>query len=186
MEEELSKSGSFHQLVKYTDREARPGEKSTTTVSISTKEFEEKRGRGEFIFTLEYAGKSYGWLESEALEKSEQGLILTLGISLEALSDALEQLPDFTPLLLKISEGNFPLLEKRIKARENYKSLPAAKKPAVEEKIAQRLELARATLAQIEDYSQQVKEAGGLVFEIENDQTLYQQVIPALEKVFGL
>ncbi len=186
MEEELSKTGAFAQLVKYTDREARPGEKSSSTVSVTPEAFEQMRGNDQFLFTLEYAGKNYGWLRQEAQEKSADGKILTLGISLEALKDATEQLPDFIPVLLKISAENLPLLEKRIKVRENFQKLPASKKAEVEVKIAQRLAMARETLDQINLYSQIATEAGGLVFEIKDDTTLYQQVIPAVEKMFGV
>jgi guanylate kinase len=185
LEEELSKSGAFAQLVKYTDREARPGEKSSSTVSVTPEAFEQMRGNDQFLFTLEYAGKNYGWLRQEAQEKSADGKILTLGISLEALKDATEQLPDFIPVLLKISAENLPLLEKRIKVRENFQKLPASKKAEVEVKIAQRLAMARETLDQINLYSQIATEAGGLVFEIKDDTTLYQQVIPAIERLFG-
>lgn len=162
LEEELEKRGVSFQLPKYFDREAREGERKDKNISLSREEW--KRKEGEFFFKLAYNGYNYGWREAD---KREGGV--SIAITLKDLEAFLEENGDFVPVLLWMREENFGVLEDRMRKRGEG-----------EEKITQRIRLAKEEFKEMEKYFKQVKNKAGMIFEIKDDKTIFEEVIPKI------
>lgn len=164
LEEELQKRGLSFAIPKYTDRPLRPGEDPKKLISISATDFE--GNRESFFFTLKYGGFNYGWHKKD-LEKAP----VSLAITQESLEEFLQKNADFLPVLLVVNEDNFEMLKTRMKTRGDN-----------EEKIKKRLEMAREENKVRVKYEEVVKKYVGLVFEIKDDSTIFESVIPELAK----
>lgn len=163
LEEELEKKNISFQLPKYFDRENRPGERKDKNISVDKNEWKETEK--EFFFKLEYNGGNYGWKKRD-IRKNKP---VSLAITLKDLKPFLKENKNFVPILLWMSKENFYILEKRmIKRGEN------------QEKIRERLKLASEELIKMEEYKKLVKIYGGKVFEIKNDKTIFEEVIPEI------
>ena len=165
LEEELEKRGVSFQLPKYFDREARASERRDKNIPLSREEW--KKSDKEFFFKLSYNGYNYGWKESD---KREGGV--SIAITLKDLEEFLKENNDFVPVLLWMREENFKVLERRMRERGES-----------EEKIAQRMELTKRELEEIEKYKNIVKSYEGLIFEIKDDRTIFKEVIPEIESL---
>jgi len=164
LEEELEKRGMSFQLPKYTDRERRPGENPQKLISLTKEEF--KKNRRNFFFTLEYGGFNYGWKRKD-LKKEP----VSLAITQDSLEDFMKKNSNFLPIWLKIEENNLKLLKKRMEKRGDNK-----------EKIEQRLKMSREEIKRNNKYEAIIKKYQGIIFEIKNDKTIFEEVIPVLAK----
>lgn len=162
LEEELEKRNISTGLPKYFDRENRAGERKDKNISMSLNEW--KSMEKEFFYTLEYNGHNYGWKESDKKEGR-----VTLAITLKDLSGFMKKNRDFLPVVLWIKEENIGLLEKRMRKRGES-----------EEKIKERMGLAKKELREMEKYLKVVKKFDGLIFEIKDDQTIFEEIIPKI------
>lgn len=164
LEKELFKLGLATPIPKYTDRPLRSGEDPKKLISVSGEDFQKQQNN--FFFTLKYGGFNYGWHKKD-LSKNP----VSLAITQEGLEGFLEENSEFLPVLLVVAENNFLMLEKRMRARGES-----------EEKIRERMELAREENKSREKYESVVKKYQGLVFEIKDDATIFEEVIPELAK----
>jgi guanylate kinase len=176
LEEELEKTGRFFQLPKYTDRPLRPGEDPLKLVSLSSEDFYNLKETRAFFFTLEYHGHCYGWKSSDL----RINISNTLAVTLDSLKPFLSQNPNFIPVLLSVDGRHFSLLADRLKLRENYSLLSAQDQAVADQKVQERLVLARRELQQIDQHISLAKLHRGLVFNIQNDQTIFSEVIPKI------
>jgi len=164
LEDELEKRNLYFQIPKYTNREARSGDNPLKLKCLGFDEFEENRTN--FFFTLKYNNFDYGW-KKEDLKKR----FVVLDMTLESLGFFLKKNPSFLPVLLEVSENNLEMLKTRMKNRGES-----------EEKITKRLELSRKELKNMENYRKIVKKYDGLIFEIKDDKTIFEEIIPELAK----
>ncbi len=165
LEEELERQGLSFQIPKYTDRERRPGEDSQKLISLSREKFE--KNRTNFFFTLQYGDFNYGWSKKD-LKKTP----LTLAITQESLEEFMQNNPNFLPIWLTIDKNNLEILEKRMKDRGEC-----------EEKIKQRLEMTRQEIKNKNKYETVIKKYQGMIFEIKDNSTIFEEVIPQLAKM---
>jgi guanylate kinase len=176
LETELEKTGHFFQLPKYTDRLLRPGEDPLKLVSLSFFDFDYLQKQSAFFFTLEYHGHQYGWKTNDL----KFNLSNTLAITLDSLKTFLSKNPGFIPILLTVDTARFSLLTDRLKSREHYSSLSVRDQAIIDQKIQERLVLAHQELQQIDQYISLVKSHHGLAINIQNDQTIFSEVIPKI------
>lgn len=80
---------------------------------------------------------------------------------------------NFLPVLLVVTPENFDLLAKRMRERGDS-----------EEKIAQRLKLANDEYKQMNQYQKITKDHSGLIFEVKDNLTVPNLVIPQILKLF--
>ena len=158
--------GISFQLPKYTNRSPRSAENTNKTVCISSIEFEKLFSPKSFFFTLDYGSYRYGWKKTDLLLHPQ--LPATLAITLESLDSFLSQNPTFIPILLTVDNSDLFLLEKRLHLREKSES-----------EITRRLNLARNELNIISKYIKLTKKKNGKVFYIKDNQTVFDEVIPA-------
>jgi guanylate kinase len=184
LELELSKNDNFAFLTKYTDRPPRPTEDPKIVTAISEEELANLKNNDKLIFDLHYAGHNYGWLKSDAEKYSNK--IITMNITLESVSDAIARIPNFPVLLLKIDISNFSLLENRLKKRENYEQLDQDQKHKIDKIIKERIDLAHQSYKEINKYADLIRSHNGLVYDIIDDNTLFDIVIPGIYKYFGI
>jgi len=170
LEEELAKTGLFYPLPKVVDRPLRPGDNPQKIISISARDFSQRKKQGEFFFTLTYLGHHYGWLKTDLTFNHQPK---TLAITLESLASFLEQNSDFLPVLLEIKPNHFKLLEKRMKKR--------GEPP---EKIVERLALAQKEYLKMTFYRKIVQHFQGLIFEITSDRNIPEEIIPQILATF--
>lgn len=164
LEEELERQSLSFQIPKYTDRKRRPGENPQKLICLSREEFE--KNRDSFFFTLKYGEFNYGWSKKD-LEKTPQ----TLAITQESLEEFMQKNPNFLPIWLTINENNLGILEKRMRERGDS-----------EEKIKERLEMAKQEIKNKNKYEAIIKKYQGIIFEIKDDSTIFEEVIPELAK----
>ncbi|MBU1117624.1 hypothetical protein KKD37_01540 [Patescibacteria group bacterium] len=162
LEEQLEKQKLTFQIPKYTDRPARPGENSTKLVCLSSEEFQ--TNRTNFFFTLKYGEYNYGW-KKEDLKKEPVSLAITQG----SLEEFLELNSNFLPILLEVNENNLEMLRQRM-----------IKRGESEDKVFKRLELSKKELKNARKYQKILKKYNGLIFQIKNDHTIFEEVIPTL------
>lgn len=162
--DELEKRKIYFQIPKYTDREVRSGDNPLKLKCLELDEFE--RNRINFFFTLNYNGFNYGW-KKEDLENK----LVVMDMTLESLENFLKINSNFLPILLEVKENNLEMLRQRM-----------IKRGESEEKIIKRLELSKEELKNMEKYRKITKKYQGLIFEIKNDQTIFEEVIPKLAK----
>jgi len=181
LEEVLQEKYNFYPLIKYTDRDPRPGEVNTNAIQFIGKDgFNKAIKSNEFIFTLSYVGNRYGWKRKDIEAHANQHL--TLAVTLESMKKIFDSLPNYVPILLYIKKDNFGLIEQRMKMRENYDSLDNESKTKVDEKIKQRLLLADQETKNIQEYIKIIEDHNGKVFTIKDDNTLFGEVIPFILK----
>jgi len=164
LEEEMERQGLSFQIPKYTDRERRPGENPKKLVCLSKEEFE--KNRDSFFFTLKYGEFNYGWSKKD-LRKTP----LSLAITQESLEEFMEKNPDFLPIWLIVNKNNLKLLEKRMRDRGDS-----------EEKIKQRLEMTRQEIIDKKKYEKIIEKYQGMIFEIKDNLTIFEEVIPELAR----
>ena len=164
LEEELERRGLSFQIPKYTDRERRPIENPQKLISLSREEFE--KNQDNFFFTLQYGEFNYGWSKKD-LEKTP----LSLAITQESLEQFMQKNPNFLPIWLTVDENNLGILEKRMKNRGDS-----------EEKIKQRLKMARQEIKNKNKYEAVIKKYQGMIFEIKDNSTIFEEVIPELAR----
>ncbi len=164
LEEELEKRKLYFQIPKYSDREARSGDNPLKLKYLSSGEFE--ANRVNFFFTLSYNSFNYGW-KKEDLKKGP----VVMDMTLESLENFMINNPEFLPVVLEVSENNLEMLETRMRKRGES-----------EEKIKKRIELSKEEIAKMEKYRKIVQKYKGLIFQIKNNQTIFEEVIPVLAK----
>jgi guanylate kinase len=181
LEEVLADKYDFYPLVKYMDREPRPGELDNPRVGfISTKEFLKLKDSGGFAFTLEYSGNNYGWKKSDIQSHFDQNK--TIAITLDSLGDVFENLKGWIPVMLHIDKDSIDLIEERIKVRSDYKNLDKAQKEEVRKKIDKRVKMAKDELTKFGSYRDIIRKHNGKIFTIKDDKTLFDEVIPYILK----
>ncbi len=86
---------------------------------LSRKEFEERRGRNEFLECVEVygAGYWYGTLEQPVRQQLADGQMIILEIDVQGALLVLERFPDATSIF--IHPGSLSELEKRLRGRES-------------------------------------------------------------------
>jgi len=164
LEEELEKKKITFQIPKYTDRPRRLGDDLKKLICLSSVEFEENRKN--FFFTLKYNGHNYGWKRDDLKKEA-----VTLAITQESLENFLKNNPNFLPILLEVKIDNLEMLRQRM-----------IKRGESQDKITKRLDLAKEELINIDKYRNIVKKYQGLIFEIKNDKTIFEEVIPKLAR----
>lgn len=173
LEEQLEKTERFYQLPKYTTRPIRKSENPDKLVHLETSEFLSLKNHGQFFFTLNYAGYSYGWQKQDLLLHPQKSK--TLAITLDSLKPFLAQNPNFIPVLLTINPNNFTLLKSRIIQREGDPNIAAS-----------RLKLAADETSSIHKYTSAVKDYKGHIFTIKDNGTIPSLIIPKLISLFRL
>lgn len=122
--------------VSATTRPPRAGERDRVDYYfMSEEEFERRVAAGEFVEHVRYAGASYGTLRSELEASLKKGRPVVLEIEVQGARQIRSTLPDAT--LIFIAPPSFEVLEERLRKRGTDS----------EEKIAQRLAVAREELA---------------------------------------
>lgn len=162
LEEELERQGLSFQIPKYTDRDRRPGENPQKLICLSREEFE--KNRDSFFFTLKYGEFNYGWSKKD-LGKTP----LTLAITQESLEEFMQKNPNFLPIWLTVDENNLGILEKRMKDRGDN-----------EKKIKERLKMTKQEIKNKNKYETVIKKYQGMIFEVKNNSTIFEEVIPQL------
>lgn len=165
LEEELQKTGKFYPLPKYTDRSLRPGEDPSKIISLTNLIFQKLTSQNKFFFTLSYSGHNYGWAK-EDLNKFKNKFA-TLAVTLDSLFDFFKTDQSFLPILLDISIKDLSLLKKRLSLRGDNP-----------DQIKARLSLARNEINNIQKYKTLVRKHHGLIFNITDNQTIFNEVIP--------
>ncbi|GIX04252.1 MAG: guanylate kinase [Planctomycetaceae bacterium] len=128
-----------------TTRAPRSGEQHGREYYFMTpEEFAQRRARHEFVETAEYAGAWYGTLWSEVERAHQQGAWLLLEIEVQGAKRVMELYPDAISIFLL--PPSFEELEHRLRAR----------KTESDTKLQQRLQTARAELAQAAVYRYRV------------------------------
>lgn len=180
LENELAQNHSFYQLTKYTDRPYRPGEsKATGLVAVSPDKYTSMQD--SFFFTLEYKQHRYGWLRKELVEAVETKNIV-VAVTIESLLRLLQQDPEFIAIILTIKLERLELLKKRMLDRLGYVAVDdTVKRAAIEQDVAVRLEMASKEISELE--ANKHKYPGVEFFYIEDDDTLYSQVIPYIQQL---
>lgn len=163
LEESLEKQSISWQLPKYFDRENRPGERKDKNIFLSPSEWIGQKD--EFFFTLNYAGYNYGWKRSDFPKDKP----VSLAITLDSLKRFVIDNHDFIPILLWVNKNNLDLLKNRMKARGD-----------TDEKIKQRLILANKEIDKEDYYKKIVEENSGIVVVINNDRTVFDELIPKI------
>ena len=164
LEGELERRRMYSPVPIYSDRELRDGEDHNTIICISSKEF--KKNIKNFCFLMEYADHNYAWKESD-LKKKEA----VIDISFKDLERFLEKYPEYLPLMMDVDLDKLSFLRERMKKRGD--SL---------EDIEKRIKLTKIELKNIDKYRKVVRKYKGLVFQIKNDQTIFEEVLPELAK----
>ncbi|MEI7578924.1 MAG: hypothetical protein WCJ58_02665 [bacterium] len=184
LEKELELNHGFHRMITYTDRERRAEEKNDPArVCLSKDEYQQMKS--DFIFELQYTGNNYGWRKDEFL-KFEKLTNVIFVVTLEAMTRIVKDIPGIIPILLHIKPENFSLIEARMKKRMGYAELVTRNSEfeirEIEKKVKERLELATKEVNEIRKYMDVVKQYNGQIFEIKDDKSLYQEVIPMILK----
>jgi guanylate kinase len=184
LETQLSKYSYFYRLPKYTDRMARPSEKKSSTVSISSEEYASKLSNNEFLHTVKFMNHSYGWLKKDAEKHSSK--ILTLSLTPSALEGALESLPGFIPVFLAASTSEFDLIRERMRKRESWQDMGESERKMLDVKISAYLELSREDIGSRFGYEMITDNYAGKTFDMTSDNTVHDEVIPWVLKKFGV
>ena len=185
VEIELETNYKFYQLIKYMDRSPRQAELHDPKYRFLSKgEYTGFDNDDKFAFTLEYMGNRYGWTKEDVKSHSDSNL--TIGVTLESLRRIFDSLPDFIPIYLHVEKINIDLLKQRLVRREDYSDLDDIMKKVIDQKIQKRVDLALFEAGKYEEYKKIVEDHGGRVFNIQNDNTVFDEVIPYILKVSGL
>lgn len=136
----LARDKQLRFSVSYTTRRARGNEKpGESYVYISRDEFEERRGRGEFLEEAEVFGNYYG-THSSVLERAQQeGKDLVLDIDVQGARQLKQSIPEAVSIFILAPSRD--ILEQRLRARSED----------AEEVIQRRL---RAAAEEIRNYRQ--------------------------------
>ncbi len=176
----LHEKYNFEQLPKYTNRPQRPDEiegkgiyfiKDGSETTIAT--------NPEYFFHLEYMGFNYGWKKKD-LEK-QQNRDLTIAITLESMPRLLKLNLGFIPILLYIRPENTNLLMQRLKNQLRYTDLVGQDKVTADFTISKRIKAAINETNRNQYYIRLVNKIG-MSFEIKDDQTIIDEVIPYIKK----
>lgn len=176
LELELQRKHGFYPWPKYTDRaELRKEEEGATNiVPVSKEAFQAMLP--DFIFTLKYLNKNYGWRRQDyALNRDKN---ITLAITLENLANFMVKVPGFMPIMLHVELSNFGLIENRVRRRDGFENMTPEQQKYVNEKIQERIISARYDLERYAFYQNIVNKYGGKIFVIKDDNTIYNEVIP--------
>ncbi len=183
LEECLAQKLSFFQLPKTTDRKRRYSEKDSQGIKFkTTKEILDNIDR--YFFRLEYLGQIYVW-EKEDLQKHEN---CVMAVTLESMESLLKLNLGFIPILLYIDPNNLKLLEDRMKTRYRYSELKGQDLKDANKMLKDRMALAKIESLQIKKYIDIISKYStlGRAFEIKDDATLFDEVIPYIENLINL
>lgn len=182
LENILAEKYDFKQLPKTTDRKQRPHEKEGQGIFFKSRaEITEQIVK--YFFTLEYAGHIYAWADSDLKDNKN----CTVAITMESMKSLLDKGFGFIPILLYIDKNNLGFLEQRIKKQLNFQSLHGLAKIEAEAKITERLELAKNELLDINRYISIVENTEyGKAFQIQDDTTIFQEVLPYIESLMQI
>lgn len=179
LETMLHEKYDFIQIPKYTNRPQRPDEiegkgiyfiKDGTEASISKSP--------DYFFHLEYMGFNYGWKKFDLEKHSQQNI--TIAITLESLPRLLKLELGFVPIFLYIRPENNNLLMQRLKRQLKFNELSGHQKAEAEATISRRIKAAINESNRNQDYISLVNKTG-MSFEIKNDNTILEEVIPYIK-----
>lgn len=158
---ELMKQG-FKAATRVSTREKRPDDISTDMRHVSHEEYQEMERNGEFLVSEEFGGNKYGFLKSEILNNSEENLLIVTWPDIVHLF--IERAPGIIPIFLNAPDNQF--LIDRMKSRQD-----------TDEVIAKRMNLADQGVNYLNS-RKDMFEKYGKIFNIQDNSTLYDQVIP--------
>jgi guanylate kinase len=180
LEEKLNSDYNFCTPPKYTTRDLRPTElNQTRTVHIDLDEFNSYQG---FFWTLDYAGNRYGWKKSDLPKESK--IHSAISITIDSALEIIEKKIDAQIIFLHIAQDNLSLLRSRLEKRENFHNLNKNEQKIIELKINERLIKAEEEIIQVTKHFDKIKQYGGEVFEVKDDNTIPHEVIPWIVKNF--
>ncbi len=137
----LARRPDLYFSVSFTTRPPRQGEQDGVNYHFVTREeFQARISRGEFLEYAEYVGNYYGTSMQVIREKLEQGIDVILEIEIQGAAKVREKMPEAVSLFLV--PPSFEELSRRLRSRGTDS----------EEKIQQRLEVARREVREIEQY----------------------------------
>ena len=137
----LARRPDLYFSVSFTTRPPRQGEQDGVNYHFVTREeFQARIDRGEFLEYAEYVGNYYGTSMQVIREKLEQGIDVILEIEIQGAAKVREKMPEAVSLFLV--PPSFEELSRRLRSRGTDS----------EEKIQQRLEVARREVREIEQY----------------------------------
>jgi guanylate kinase len=176
LESVLSKEYGYTSVTKYSNRPMRPNEKGL--ISLSDKDFDAMQN--EFLSVIHQGGYKYGYKKAE-IENHDKKTIATPMKDIEAHIKA-TQTP-LIPIILGIKVKSLDLLRDRMKQRENFDSLPQDQQQFIYNKIEERMKLAQEDIGFMKHYEDMAFKYDGKVFYIEDDNTLFDEVIPYIAKM---
>lgn len=178
LEECLAKNLRFYELPKTTDRKQRPTEKDSKAIKFKSRS-EIESNLDLYFFKLKYLGYIYVWEKSD-LQKHEN---LVMAVTLESMEKLLKMDLGFIPILLYVSPTNLKLLADRMKARYNYDSLKGQDLVDAKKMLRDRMTLAKIESVKIQKYIDVIPKYNklGRAFEIKDDTTLFNEVIPYIK-----
>lgn len=176
LESLLSKDYGFKALDKYSTRPLRPGEKGLH--SVSDKEFDKLEA--QFFPVIHQGGYRYGYKKSEIIDQDKK-TIATPMKDVEVFVNSIDQ--PLIPIILGVSEDNIDLLRERMRARENFDNLSQDQQQLVHNKIEERIRLALEDIGFMEHYENIARKYDGKVFYIQDDNTLFDEVIPYITEL---
>lgn len=176
LELELQQKHGFYAWPKYTDRQdsRREEEGVPNLVKVSKEDFQSMLP--DFIFSMKYLNNNYGWRRQDYAQNRDKNI--TLAMTLENLANFMVKVPGFMPIMLHVELGNFGLIENRVRRREGFENLTPDQQKYVNEKVQERLISARYDLERFAFYQNIVNKFGGKIFVINDDNTIYNEVIP--------
>jgi len=179
LENELRKSHGYEINVKYTNRPYRPGEKeSGLIVSMSDSEFELMKA--EFFPVIYQTGFKYGYKKSDIIEHDHR----TIAVPVKDIiphTDAVRC--PLIPIVLIVAESNLELLINRMKQREDFNNKSEICKKEIMQNIKERIEIAVEQIRLAKSMLKPIEERKGQVFLIEDDTTIYKEVLPFIKSL---
>lgn len=160
---ELASDG-FEIISRVSTRAPRPNDNSTDMKHVSLDEYKEMESKGEFLVSEEFGGNWYGFLKSELLNNAEKPKAVVTWPEIVELF--VERMENVIPVYLDISDENIEVLIQRMKERGDD-----------EESIKKRVELTKSARNYLETKKEMFQEYGK-VFDIVDNTTLYDEVIP--------
>ncbi len=174
LESVMQKELGYLSNVKYTNRPYRPGEKGTgLIISLSDQEFDEMEH--EFFPVIYQTGFRYGYKMSDVEDNDKRTVAVPVKDVMPHVNTMSKSL---IPIILIVEKGNIDLLINRIKKREDFES----KSKDIQEKILQniddRIEIALKEIQQAQALRTKIEEKKGRIFYIEDDETIFKEVLP--------
>jgi guanylate kinase len=155
------------QVKLFTTRSSRPNEHVADRIFITEEEFCAKQLRGDFFIAEKFHGNWYGYAK-KSLEPRYKHIIVN---TWPALLPQFEGLPDICLIGLTTNKAGIDLLRQRMLERGDSA-----------DKVNERLKLVGKDISDLAAHEKTVKKYGE-VFTVTDDQSIYQSVIPWIEKL---